>query len=414
MSNAESNDNDNELHLQPINFNATREELIQALKASQLSVVQLLGELRTLQQENSELRANSTKKRCGGERDVLGYKAHIVGFAKSFMITKALFVTAAVFRANTEPSAMTEPQDQFANDQAYTSSITTKLYEEIPEKFHSLLDAKTYASFAKDFVHEHGEGRSGLIKVIRKALPGILKGYNIDSDLLTTADMDRSKNDVLDRLLRFPNDRKPTLLAPVHRLMFFGPTSLNSGSKPAQNSNGVKLDLKVTEESVSAAGILTRFVLSSDGAWAAKGAISGIDYEQDYRAYHKMLVCNRDAPHVKKILKTVRNFVFSGVAPSLLPGTTSNADADDETEQAISDTLMRFELGIDTTSDPEDSPNRDADAPEPQAPPLPNIVQAADPGLNDENRGLNGVEEDPIQVERPKRAPRKQGARKRV
>jgi hypothetical protein len=27
--------------------------------------------------------------------------------------------------------------------------------------------------------------------------------------------MDRSKNDVLDRLLRFPNDRKPTLLAPV-------------------------------------------------------------------------------------------------------------------------------------------------------------------------------------------------------
>jgi hypothetical protein len=81
---------------------------------------------------------------------VLGYKAHIVGFAKSFMITKALFVTAAVFRANTEPSAMTEPQDQFANDQAYTSSITTKLYEEIPEKFHSLLDAKTYASFAKD------------------------------------------------------------------------------------------------------------------------------------------------------------------------------------------------------------------------------------------------------------------------
>jgi hypothetical protein len=158
----------------------------------------------------------------------------------------------------------------------------------------------------------------------------------------------------------------------------------------------------------------TRFVLSSDKAWAAKGAISGIDYEQDYRAYHKMLVCNRNAPHVKKILKTVRNFVFSGVAPSLLPGTTSNADADDETEQAISDALLRFELGTDTTSDPEDGPSRDADAPEPQAPPLPNIVQAADPGLNDENRGLNGVEEDPIQVERPKRASRKHGARKRV
>jgi hypothetical protein len=120
------------------------------LKASQLSVVQLLGELRVLQEENSELRANSTKKRRGGERDVLGYKSHIIGFAKSFLLTQAFFVTAAAFRANTEPSATAEPQDQFENDEAYTSSITTKLYKEIPEKFHSLLDARTYASFAKD------------------------------------------------------------------------------------------------------------------------------------------------------------------------------------------------------------------------------------------------------------------------
>jgi hypothetical protein len=151
--------------------------------------------------------------------------------------------------------------------------------------------------FTFQFVHEHGEGRSALLKVIRKALPGILKDPNIDSDLLTIADMDRSKNDALDRLLRFPNDRKLTLLAPVlfpngkqnmneiftgpivlkvsyrnyfgvkafsnwlvkvHRLMFFGPTSLEPGSKPALNSNGVKLDLKVTEESISAAGILVR------------------------------------------------------------------------------------------------------------------------------------------------------------
>ncbi|KAJ7897522.1 hypothetical protein B0H13DRAFT_1884628 [Mycena leptocephala] len=387
MSNAESNDNDEELHLQPINFNAPRDELIQALKASQLSVVQLLAENRTLREENSELRANSTKKRRqGGEKDLLGYKSHIVALAKSFLITQALFVSLAAFRANPELPA--DPGEEFQSDEAYTLSITSKLYKEIPEKFHPLLDAKTYSTFAKDFIHEHGDGRSALIKVIRKTLPVILKGYNIDSDLLTIADIDRSKNDVLDRLLRFPADRKLTRYPPVlfpngkqnmseiftgpivmkiHRLMFFGPASLAPDAKPAQNSNGIKLGLKVTEESVSAAAILTRFVLSSDKAWAAKGVISGTEYEQDYRAYHKMLACNSHLPHVQKILETIRRFVFSGTGS---PGTTTNLNADDEsdeTERAISDALMRFELGID---DPEEDANPDApEAPEPALPP---------------------------------------------
>ncbi|KAJ7914597.1 hypothetical protein B0H13DRAFT_2659173 [Mycena leptocephala] len=42
------NDVEDELHLQPINHNATRDEPIEALKASQLSVVKLLAENRQL------------------------------------------------------------------------------------------------------------------------------------------------------------------------------------------------------------------------------------------------------------------------------------------------------------------------------------------------------------------------------
>jgi hypothetical protein len=122
------------------------------LKASQLSVVQLLAENRTLREENSELRANSTKKRRqGGEKDLLGYKSHIVALAKSFLITQALFVSLAAFRANPELPA--DPGEEFQSDEAYTLSITSKLYKEIPEKFHPLLDAKTYSTFAKDVSH---------------------------------------------------------------------------------------------------------------------------------------------------------------------------------------------------------------------------------------------------------------------
>jgi hypothetical protein len=144
------------------------------------------------------------------------------------------------------------------------------------------------------FIREHGEGRSALIGVIRKALPVILKGHSIDSSLLTNAKADRSKDNAIDRLLRFPGERKATLYPPiffpgptqnmkevftgpiimnvsihvnyvlawliqskVHRLMYFGPSSLTLGSKPVQNSNGIKLGFHdVTEASVSAVAIL--------------------------------------------------------------------------------------------------------------------------------------------------------------
>ncbi|KAJ6551676.1 hypothetical protein B0H19DRAFT_1264323 [Mycena capillaripes] len=74
---------DEELYLQPINYNATRDELIQALKAAQLSAMELLAENRQLRQENSQLRAKMTKKRNkDGEEDLLGYKKRVVGWAK--------------------------------------------------------------------------------------------------------------------------------------------------------------------------------------------------------------------------------------------------------------------------------------------------------------------------------------------
>ncbi|KAJ7075494.1 hypothetical protein B0H15DRAFT_956411 [Mycena belliarum] len=370
------NDDSADLHIQQINPNASREETMAALKASQLSVMKLLAENRALQKENSELRAATSKKhRKGAERDVFGYKPHIVTLAKKFLFTRALVVDVAMFRPK-PPLPSGTPEEQFLDDTAYRQSITSALYEDIPEKFHDALNAQTYASFAKDFVHEHGEGRSTLISVIRKNLPIILKGLNIDSDILTTASADRSNNPALTGLLRFPTERKATLYGPVlfpgptqnmnelftgevvmkvHRLMFFGPKSLVPRSKPAANSNGIKMGLKeVTEESISAAGTLTRFVLSPDKEWASTGAISGIEWEADYRAYHKLLACNRHLPHVKKIFKKIHAFVFAGVDVPSSAANNPDSDSDGETEDAIVDAMRRFALGIDSTSDLEE------------------------------------------------------------
>ncbi|KAJ7813326.1 hypothetical protein B0H13DRAFT_2382582 [Mycena leptocephala] len=424
MSNATDNDVEDELHLQPINHGATRDELIEALKASQLSVVKLLAENRQLRTENANLRANSSKKRrnIGANDNLLGYQSEILRFAKSFLFTRALLVPIAAFQPNTV-QLPEDPRGRFENNETYIRSITSALYEDIPEKFHSLLDVQTYSNFAKDFIREHGEGRSALIGVIRKALPVILKGHSIDSSLLTNAKADRSKDNTIDRLLRFPTERKATLYPPilfpgptqnmkevftgpiimnVHRLMYFGPSSLTLGSKPAQNSNGIKLGFHdVTEASVSAAVILTRFVLSTDAEWAAKGAISKIEWEEEYRAYHKMLACNRHLLHVKAILRKIHRFVFAGTTSSLTTASNPTAEEDEETEEAISDALRRFELGLDPMSDPEDDAHGNGTGPAAQPDPNVGVAHAPEEPPEEPTREDRAEEEEAAEVRGP-------------
>ncbi|KAJ7690546.1 hypothetical protein B0H17DRAFT_1201667 [Mycena rosella] len=174
-------------HLQPINNNASRDELLEVLKASQLYVIKLLSKNRELRKENNELKATRSKKsRKDNEQDLPGYRPHIVTLAKKFLFLRALVSDTTLFQAN-PPS----PDNQFADEAAYRQSITNALYQHIPEKFHPSLDGQIlYTNTEKD-------------------------GLGIDSDILTTAGADRSTNAALTRLLCFPNQRKATLYAPV-------------------------------------------------------------------------------------------------------------------------------------------------------------------------------------------------------
>ncbi|KAJ7115238.1 hypothetical protein C8R44DRAFT_739833 [Mycena epipterygia] len=326
---------------------------VQALKVTQQENTNLRAEIRTLRDENSQLLAAASKKRRGQLDDKQReYQGQMTSWSKRFLLTRALFIDINMFCP--KPPKL-DPADLFATDDLYRQSVTIALYEEVPPKFHPLLNVEEYSNFAKD-------------------------GLDINVDLLTTAGADRSNNAVLLSLLKFPTDRKPTLYTPilfpghtqnmtelftgpvvkkVHRLMYYGPGSLAPGSKPAANSSGVKLGLKeVTASSIAAAATLTRFVLSTDKEWASKSAISGTEWEQDYCTYQKLLTSNRHLPHVKNIIKTIRDFVFAGVK---IPSGSAPADLDDDTEDDIIDPMRRFELGTDTTpSDPANNDDVDA------------------------------------------------------
>ncbi|KAJ7687782.1 hypothetical protein B0H14DRAFT_3533860 [Mycena olivaceomarginata] len=371
-----------EAALQEIDRNCLRDE---ALKVS-------AERCAALREDNSNLCASAPKKRCQNE-DFFGYKGEVVGPAKRFLLTQAFIVDRASFQKQ-KPLPPTMPQDQFTSDEAYTSSMAIALYEEIPTKFHPLLDVKTYSNFATDFIHEHSDGCSSFLNALQKALPVILNGLNIDSNILIRARADRSKDPILAGLLKFPDERKPSRFPPTHRLMYFGPGSLASKAKPALNSNGIKLGFKeVTSSSMAAAGIALRVVLSPDESWQPKGTASGINWETEYWAYLEMFESNKDRPHIKRIFKTVHNFVFAGVDTSIQSNTDDSDDGDD-----VAELMRRFELRTDDVVDRDDGsvvmpiasapPSPVPSAPSPlssvppspvaPAPPLPVVAPVAD------------------------------------
>lgn len=120
------------------------------MKAIQQDNTDLRTEIQTLRKENSQLLADSSKKKRGGQSDnKLGYKSHVVSWAKSFLFTRALVIDISMFVAKPFDMVM-DPAAIFATDDLYTQSLTIALYEDIPDKFHSLLNSDEYSGLAKD------------------------------------------------------------------------------------------------------------------------------------------------------------------------------------------------------------------------------------------------------------------------
>ncbi|KAJ6550560.1 hypothetical protein B0H10DRAFT_2202311 [Mycena sp. CBHHK59/15] len=234
-------------HLRPLSINATKEEVLKALEHCQLALGRVLAENRSLRQTNSDLLAAASSKRhrlVQGDNKI-GYKSQIGTLAKRFFFTQEAWTRAPL-----------NPEHRFTNDNVYSQSVTTALFDNIPPKYYPLLDYNSYKHFAADFITEFGNARASVINSIRRVMPIILAsaGYSVESNLLVAAASDRSQDKVLISLLRFPQDKTPCLFPPVifpngsknmnciflsrivldvHRAMCHGPSSLGDTSAPS-------------------------------------------------------------------------------------------------------------------------------------------------------------------------------------
>ncbi|KAJ6613818.1 hypothetical protein B0H10DRAFT_2436299 [Mycena sp. CBHHK59/15] len=175
-------------HLQLLSINATKEEVLKALEHCQLALGRVLAENWSLRQTNSDLLAAASSKRhrlVQGDNK-LGYKSQIGTLAKRFFFTQEAWVQTTDFRKD-GPEPPLNPEYRFTNDNVYSQSVTTALFNNIPPKYYPLLDYNSYKHFAADFITEFGNARASVINSIRRVMPIILAsaGYSVESNLLT-------------------------------------------------------------------------------------------------------------------------------------------------------------------------------------------------------------------------------------
>ncbi|KAJ6622642.1 hypothetical protein B0H10DRAFT_1944542 [Mycena sp. CBHHK59/15] len=344
-------------HLRPLSINATKEEVLKRLACCCF--------------------LQTTSTRAGDNK--LGYKSQIGTLAKRFFFTQEAWVQTTDFRKD-RPEPPLNPEHRFTNDNVYSQSVTTALFDNIPPKYYPLLDYNSYKHFAADFITEFGNARASVINSIRRVMPIILAsaGYSVESNLLVAAASDRSQDKVLISLLRFPQDKTPCLFPPVifpngsknmnciflsrivldvHRAMCHGPSSLGDNAKPDPKANATKYGIfEATDHSIAFAAIVARFVLSPDKTWASTGTISNIKWEYNYRIYRKLLASNRDSPVGRNIFKTFNRHVFAGV-PLPMANMEADSDGDRDVEDEISAAMHRLAFGTldDADAQPDNS-----------------------------------------------------------
>ncbi|KAJ6553877.1 hypothetical protein B0H10DRAFT_2374846 [Mycena sp. CBHHK59/15] len=360
-------------HLRPLSINATKEEVLKALEHCQLALGRVLAENRSLRQTNSDLLAAASSKRhrlVQGDNK-LGYKSQIGTLAKRFFFTQEAWVQTTDFRKD-RPEPPLNPEHRFTNDNVYSQSVTTALFDNIPPKYYPLLDYNSYKHFAADFITEFGNAHASVINSIRRVMPIILAsaGYSVEmieakikSSSLSYASH-KTKHLVSFPPVIFPNGSKnmnciflSRIVLDVHRAMCHGPSSLGDNAKPDPKASATKYGIfEATDHSIAFAAIAARFVLSPDKTWASTGTISNIKWEYNYRIYRKLLASNRDSPVGRNIFKTFNRHVFAGV-PLPMANMEADSDGDQDVEDEISAAMHRLAFGTldDTDAQPDNS-----------------------------------------------------------
>ncbi|KAF8143563.1 hypothetical protein K438DRAFT_1993781 [Mycena galopus ATCC 62051] len=343
--------------------NATKDELLKALKDTQLKLAQAEVDLRAKDQLIDELQRTGNKSKAAAENPG-NYLGIIIPLGKKFGFMQEPWISPALFSDCPEevPHATPEEVDaMFKNPKSYLQYLTTVLYEHVPEKHHDLLS--DFPQFQDNFTKHLNAGRSSVISTLKARLDNILTLNGISTDRQTllyhpgqdTSLPPSSYPPVFYGGLK--KDAKMLMLNKVGpmslRCMIFGPSSIkNDGKgKPATNTVGYmwKLDHEgLTFGSIAFTLVALLFLLSgAEEDFQEKGKVSKIPFQTYFRAYKCRLMKNADSVGVRKIKRFWTKIAFAGVATVDAledEGLKSDGDAESDAEFAAAMEAMSMDV----------------------------------------------------------------------
>lgn len=115
----------------------------QALKSAQIKVGELQDQVKRLQIQNSELRANLKRKKntTVGSRGVLSSRDKLVSqYAKKFGVMNEVFPTPAALLVK-RPLTNSMDANRYTSELAELDGIIAEVYESLPEEFYDELES---------------------------------------------------------------------------------------------------------------------------------------------------------------------------------------------------------------------------------------------------------------------------------
>ncbi|KAJ7038858.1 hypothetical protein C8F04DRAFT_1255431 [Mycena alexandri] len=309
----------------------------------------------------------------------LGYLSVIMNLGKSFAILVYPWIDATVFSAKVAPPLMraSELWKPSPMSTAFPQYLTAAIYQHVPEKYHSLVDASEFPDFAANFLRPANAQHSTSLNTIKNLIPTLLatliaKMKNINDPfewqvLVLFPGGPEGKEISKYPPILYPNLEKnqreflkSSVLTQALRCILFGPASINGGTPGSAVVGKMWGVQNVTFGAMSLVSVFIIFhcywrahLLRNPNEKVEKlevvGATSRVEWQEMYMRLRYALETRSNQLLVQQITEFWHNEVFVGIAVPSAPRPKKSAVIDEEAELEVA--MGAIDLGPDNNAD---------------------------------------------------------------
>ncbi|KAG1862821.1 hypothetical protein DFJ58DRAFT_725304 [Suillus subalutaceus] len=315
--------------------NASKGDLMDALKAMQLEIQQLRDDNRTLKENNKVLVAEKPKrKQCVDAPDALvAHEQTISLYAREYGMMVEMFPDSELLMKKClDLCTPFNSIDRYKTSATQESAFLDELYTHFPERIH---DAVMGSMYFKDLVNKCiTDARSNEIKKLCGVAGDI---FNLPGKYFANVNYDRAGIADIQKMLGVSGKTQaykifPPLLFPGLQEDATLKTVFGNWTLVAKWSFQ-----QVTPGSIAWAAVIAIFLLSPDTEFPGSGVgkSSTLNYKDLFFQYKKLLIAKWGTKRIKTIVTNINNHVFGGA-------------------KRLSDEINRAMLALDMETDSEE------------------------------------------------------------